>query len=97
MDAGFVFEKIINYEDAVYDSFVYNHQKIVVLKEDLFGTNYEYVDEDVPENSKRTKRLFLGVLVRDDSCDLILPLDVQEYDETAEYYIELKRSFLKER
>ncbi len=82
-----LYEKEINLQDYIYDSFVLNKHKFLVLKNEKFNINS--FNED-------GKKLFLAELLQIENYNIIAPLTEDEYENAVDYYLELKRSFLKE-
>lgn len=91
------YEKEIDLKDIVYDSFVFNHQKYAVLKKDHFEIYESYFAENkLLQDIKNSKRLILAKINYLDSKTLLLPVSEQEYISAIEYYLKLKKVFLKE-
>lgn len=80
-------------DDVIYDYFVFNGKKIVVLKNEQFE---EFFEQTNPSDAKEhKKRIMLGELYSKDDSDYIFPLEQKEYDEALEYYISLKSCLLE--
>lgn len=91
-----VYEKEINISDVEYDSFVFKKQKYIVLNNDLIDIDEELVQpqQDI-DSSKNNKRIILGVLGFIAGKNILMHPIQEEYDEAVEFYLNLKRAFLK--
>lgn len=97
MDIKEIYEKDVKIEDVEYDSFIFNHRKIVVLKnEALFEQDYNFKNNEEPADSKNAKRLILAALESMNSCNILIPLSQEDYENASAYYVKLKKSFLEE-
>lgn len=80
-------------DEVIYDYFVLNGKKIVVLRNEQFE---EFLEPTNPNDAKEhKKRIMLGELYSKDDSDFIFPLNQKNYDEALEYYISLKKCFLE--
>ncbi|MBP3581486.1 MAG: hypothetical protein J6J33_01890 [Clostridia bacterium] len=82
----------VEWNEAIYDCFVFNNKKIVVLRNEQF-------DEFMPaptadEIEKLEKHFMLGQIYTSENVDYIFSLNDVEYDEALEYYIKLKKAYL---
>lgn len=80
-------------DEVIYDYFVYKNKRIAVLRNEQF-------DEFLPENTEgesdeHQKLIMLGEIFSMNDSDYILPLDKDEYNEALQYYLSLKKCFLK--
>lgn len=83
----------IDWNEAVYDSFVYNDDKIVVLKNEQFDEFIDAPTED--EIAHLQKHFMLGKIHSSEESDYIFALSGKEYDEALAYYLRLKKAFLE--
>lgn len=82
----------VEWEEAVYDCFVFNGKKIVVLKNEEF-------DEFIPsptstEILNMQKHFMLGTILTKEGVDHIVALSKTDYEKALNYYILLKKAFL---
>ena len=81
------------WHEIVYDYFVYNGEKIVVLKNEQFD---EFIKPLPKSNAGEFKKAFmLGKILTKDDTDFIFNLRQEEYDEVLKYYLSLKKAFLR--
>ena len=92
-----IYEKEIDLKDFEYDSFVYEYQQVIVLNNNALKVDEkEFKNNAQPENAKNTKRLLLATIGNYDSHDILMPFPNDKYESAVEYYLDLKRAFLKE-
>ena len=83
----------IEWNEAIYDSFIFNGSKIVVLKNEQFD---EFIDAPTDDEiSHLQKHFMLGRVFSQEDSDYIFALNQEEYDDTLAYYLELKKAFLE--
>ena len=82
----------IEWEEAIYDCFVFNGRKIVVLKNEEFDEFISFPTDSEIKNMQ--KHFMLGVILTKDGSDHIVALSKEEYAKALDYYILLKRAFL---
>ena len=81
------------WHEIVYDYFVYNEKKIVVLKNEQFD---EFIKPLPKLDAGEFKKAFmLGQIFTKDDVDFIFALKPEEYEEALKYYLSLKRAFLR--
>lgn len=88
-----LYEKEINLQDYIYDSFVFNKHNIIVLKNEVLNQSNE---NQPKENQSITKNIFMANLLQIKGYNILAPLEAEEYNKALEYYLKLKKSFLKE-
>lgn len=84
-----VWDTVVKTEEYVYDWFVYNDKKIYVLNNSIFEK------EDTNHNENK-KKYYLARAVTTKDGDILGFLEDKDYFEALEYYLELKRLFLRD-
>lgn len=79
----------IEWDEAVYDCFVFNNKKIVVLKNEQFD---EFLEDKKLEYNE--KNIMLGEVFSKNDVDYIFSLTEEEYESALKYYLTLKNAFL---
>lgn len=80
----------VQWDEVVYDCFVYNSEKIVVLKNEQFD---EFINKQ-NEQTNNQKQFMLGKVYSEGQDDYIFPLSSENYDKALEYYLSLKKAYL---
>ena len=81
----------VSLDEAVYDSFIFNEEKIVVLKNEQFD---EFLDS-ANLGSQNGNFFLLGKLFSKDDTDYIFPLSREKYDLALKYYLSLRNAYLE--
>lgn len=82
----------VEWEEAVYDCFVFNGKKIVVLKNEEFDEFISTPTDSEIQNMQ--KHFMLGKIFTEDGTDRIVALSKEDYAKALDYYILLKKAFL---
>lgn len=83
----------IEWNEAIYDSFIFRGKKIVVLKNEQFD---EFINAPTSDEiANLQKHFMLGKVFSYEDSDYIFALKQEEYDEALAYYLKLKKAFLE--